>query len=438
MASENSQEKKANWAWSQLFDKYHIQEEIQRNGEYRIFSEQIKEFREPRLMAKWDSEASLPEILKKNRVNILPINRREYVLSDFKLYEPLPPFFEQTAPMKQVHFKEQYESVDCQHISSESNAINVLLLSDVLDDFLDSQGTAETFNGRMGTGAFDFFVNSYAGVKRKVSVEGAQCEIDGGFENDENVIIMEAKNVIHSDFHVRQLYYPYRLWKSKVKKPIRLLFSQYTNQIFRLFEYAFANPEDYSSIYLVQQKNYSLEDIHITKEELIEVWEKTSVCTDDHMVSPKPASYTPFIQADSLERVISLLEHLAIYPMDTEEIAQLMNFKERQSDYYYHAGHYLGLFIKKTGKRVYLTSLGWEVYRLPYKKRQLKLVSLILQHQIFHDFFAYVIDKKQMPTKKEVVEKMLVYHVCSEDTAKRRASSVLDWLRWIFHLLQIE
>ena len=437
MASEMSQEKKANWAWEQLFDKYHIQEEIQHYGECRILAEQIKEFREPRLMAKWDSEASLPEILKKNRVNILPVSRKEYVLSDFKLYESLPPFLDTKSPMKQIHFKEQYESVDCQHISSESNAINVLLLSDVLDDFLGSEGTAETFNGRMGTGAFDFFVNSYAGVKRKVSVEGAQCEIDGGFENDENVIIMEAKNVIHPDFHVRQLYYPYRLWKSKVKKPIRLLFSQYSNQIFRLFEYAFANPEDYSSIYLVQQKNYSLEDVHITEEDLIEVWEKTPVVTDDHMVAPTPKSYIPFIQADSLERVISLLEHLAIHPMGTGDIAQLMNFKERQSDYYYHAGHYLGLFIKKE-QAVYLTSLGRKVYQLPYKKRQLKLVSLILEHQIFHDFFAYVISRNQMPSRKEIIEKMLQYHVCSESVVSRRSGSVISWLRWIFHLTEIE
>ncbi len=222
-----------------------------------------------------------------------------------------------------------------------------------------------------------------------------------------------------------------------VKKPIRLLFSQYSNQIFRLFEYAFANPEDYSSIYLVQQKNYSLEDVHITKEELIEVWEKTPVITDDHMVSPTPKSYIPFIQADSLERVISLLEHLAIHPMGTGDIAQLMNFKERQSDYYYHAGHYLGLFIKKE-QAVYLTSLGRKVYQLPYKQRQLKLVSLILAHQIFHDFFDYVISRNQMPSRKEIIEKMLQYHVCSESVVSRRAGSVISWLRWIFHLTEIE
>ena len=42
-------------------------------------------------------------------------------------------------------------------------------------------------------------------------------KIDGGFECDDAVVILEAKNVVKEDFHIRQLYYPYRLWKSKVK-----------------------------------------------------------------------------------------------------------------------------------------------------------------------------------------------------------------------------
>ena len=65
----------------------------------------------------------------------------------------------------------------------------------------------------MGTGEFDFRVNTYREIKRDIHVENAQCEIDGGFENSESVVIMETKNVVHEDFHVRQLYYPYRLWK---------------------------------------------------------------------------------------------------------------------------------------------------------------------------------------------------------------------------------
>ena len=71
-----------NEAWKQIIEKYDIINEIQNNGMFRIKASQIKEFKEPRLIAKWDSSDSLPKVLKDSKINILPISRREYVLSD--------------------------------------------------------------------------------------------------------------------------------------------------------------------------------------------------------------------------------------------------------------------------------------------------------------------------------------------------------------------
>ena len=50
----------ANDAWKALFDKYKIAEAVAQEGVFRIRADQIREFREPRLMAKWDSSDSLP------------------------------------------------------------------------------------------------------------------------------------------------------------------------------------------------------------------------------------------------------------------------------------------------------------------------------------------------------------------------------------------
>lgn len=248
----------------------------------------------------------------------MPDSRSSYVLGDFILYQKIPELDEPVTRMKQVELPD-YETIDINNISSEANAINVLIISGILDDFLETSGNVSTFNGRMGTGCFDFEVDTYRKIKRKISVNNAQCEIDGGFENEASVVIMEAKNVVHEDFHVRQLYYPYRLWRSRVKKPIRLVFSVYSNMIYRLFEYRFATPEDYSSIELVQAKNYSLQDTKISRQNLLEVRRNTAVKTDDNMEGTK----IPFIQANSMDRVISLLENMYENPMTTQQIAEL-------------------------------------------------------------------------------------------------------------------
>ncbi|MGF3183361.1 type II restriction enzyme [Facklamia sp. P12934] len=431
----------ANDAWKKLFDKYDIVNEIEKNGFFNIKASEIKEFKEPRLMAKWDSCESLPDIFKKHNINILPTSRGSYILSDFKLYEEIPDLTEHITKMQRVEIPE-FESIDIENINSESNAINVLLLSNILDDFLNEDDSVSTFNGRMGTGKFDFFVDRTSKKPLNVFVENAQCEIDGGLENANSVVIIEAKNVVYPDFHIRQLYYPYRLWKTRVEKPIRLVFSIYSNQIFRLLEYKFNELNNYSSIQLVKEKSYSLQDTEINNNDLLKVFEKTQVKTDDNQMNTD----IPFIQANSFERVISLLEILQNNNETTESIAEIMQFDLRQSDYYFNAGRYLGLFEKldtvdeldKAIVEIRLTALGKKIASMKYKERQLKIVELILEHKIFNEFFFGIYTTGNFPTKADIQDKMRLYNVCNEGQIVRRSGSVLAWLKWIFKLTKIE
>lgn len=56
--------------------------------------------------------------------------------------------------------------------------------------------------------------------KGMIKVQNAQLEIDAGYENEKAFCICEAKNVLAEQVLIRQLYYPYRLWKSKISKPV--------------------------------------------------------------------------------------------------------------------------------------------------------------------------------------------------------------------------
>lgn len=429
-------------AWQKLIDKYNILDEIEKNGVFKISATQIKEVKEPRLMAKWDSSEQLPESLKKNKINILPDSRSSYILSDFLLYQDIPQLLEHVKNMPKVVLPE-LETIDVDNITSEANAINVLQISGILEDFLELDSNDilyGTFDGRMSSGKFDFQVNTIRKVSRKVRVDRAQVEIDGGFESNEYVVILEAKNVLHEDFHIRQLYYPFRLWDSKVTKPIRLIFSIYTNKIFRLMEYKFTEKENYSSIELVQTKNYSLEDTSISINDIKEIFStiNSSDLISDNM---NEKNQIPFIQADNFERIISLLENMYENPMTGEEIEDLMQFTSRQRDYYFNAGRYLGLFEKFKENRVTkyrLTKSGVNVFRKNYKERQLELVRLILSHRIFRDLFEEIIYSGYMPERSRVIELELQYNVCSSSSvASRRASSVISWLNWIFNLTNL-
>ena len=81
-----------------------------------------------------------------------------------------------------------------------------------------------TIMGRMGTKAFNYHIDQTGGAPYPISVQKAQCEIDGGFEGGTTLALVEAKNKITDDFLIRQLYYPYRLWLGKNKKAYCLRF----------------------------------------------------------------------------------------------------------------------------------------------------------------------------------------------------------------------
>lgn len=426
-----------NEAWKILFDKYEIVEQIKEHKAFYITANEIKQYKEPRLMSKWDNSASLPEPLKKNKINILPVSRSKYVLSDFILYEPIPDIIDSVSNIKKVKIPE-FESINIDNINSEANAINVLILSKILDDFLNVKENFATFNGRMGTGMFDFKVKTRTDYLT-ISVANAQCEIDGGFENEKSVVILEAKNVVKEDFHIRQLYYPYRLWSNRVKKPIRLVFSVYSNKIFRLFEYRFNEINNFSSIELIQQKQYSFEDTNITLDDISAVLQRTEVKYSDHISTTD----IPFIQADSLDRIISLLENLYHKPKSKLEIAtDIMYFTPRQSGYYYNAGRYIGLFETASINGeilIKLTKTAEELYLMNYKERQLKIVSLIVEHKLFNILLAHTLKNKELPSKEMVksLMKELELNVASESVINRRSSSVLSWLDWIINLTKL-
>lgn len=418
--------------WEELFDKHpDIPDIVARDGLFHIKASEIKKFREPRLMTKHDSTECVPRPLRKLGLNVLPVSRSEYVLGDFKTFHDFPPIVGESP---RTFILPEYETLDIEHISSESNAINALLLSGILDDFLDEPNTVETFSGRMGTGDFSFSIERKTGELVDIDVSGAQLEIDGGFENDESVTIMEAKNVIYPDFQVRQLYYPFRKYFDLVnRKKIRLVFSQYTNLTYRLYEFRFDDPLDFNSLSLVQSCSYALTDTRITPEDIFGVWRETAVEYMDDMNE----SSVPFIQADKFDRLTSICEFLQGYPdgATTDELADFMGTTLRQVAYYPTAGEYLHIIERPRNGLVRLSSLGKSLFSFDYRNRQLGLCEQIFKHEIFHELYEKTYHSGALPNRDVVVKLMLELNVCNDgSTVHRRASSVIGWLRWLMEL----
>lgn len=422
-----------NQKWTEIFCDYDVINKIEQEGIFTISADEINKYKEARLMTKWDSNAAQPEILRRNNINILPTGFGKYILGKFNIFQDIT-----TSINNIIHFDIskliKYESINFKEISSESQATNILQISGILDHFLNSNNTIGTFNGRERTHQFTFNIKSEINNQIvTIDVNKAQIEIDGGFENDENVVILEAKNILNPDFNIRQLYYPFRVWKEKINKPIRLIYSLYSNHIFRLYEYAFIDENNFSSIKLIKEAQYSLEDTKITLDDLANIRSKIKV--------EKINEKIPLLQANNFARVINLLEYIYLNDeIKKEDFKESESFDYRQADYYANAAKMLGL-IENQKKYLRLTPLGLKLMKMNYKQKQLKLVERILSNPIFCDLFDLTIldENLTVPSDEKIVE-LITKHTQKNYTLvtlHRRASSFRAWIKWIFDLLKI-
>jgi hypothetical protein len=417
-------------AWEQIFEKYEIIDAIERSSCFEISSSEINEFREARLMTKFDHRSQIPKLFADNNLSILPVSRGGYIIGEFEIFHKLS---EDNIEVEKITFPHFIETLDYQDITSEATAINCAFISQIIHDFTGEDSLYPTVSGRMSSSSFDFKIDSKDQSFIKVSVGKSQIEIDGGYEGSNSLNLIEAKNYICNDLLIRQLFYPYKLWTGKINKKVRPIFLTYTNGIFHLREYTFTDSGHYNSLQLVQQRKYAVQD-GVMNIEIIQQILNTTVIKDEPEV--------PVPQADSFERVINLCELLnEKYTLTKEQITQNYNFVPRQADYYFNAGRYLGLLQRKeeNGATIFcLTQEGSDLFNLSIFNRQIKFIELILSHSMFNHTLCAYFKNGIKPAKKDIIQIMYNANLgdIADETYKRRASTVVSWINWIIDLAQ--
>ena len=416
-------------AWENLFDKYHILSEIERDGQFIISANQIKEFREPRLMTKFDHKVNLPAIFAANNLSILPITRGDYIISSFSAYKE---FDEPSTDVQKISIPAHIQSLMPQFLVSEAIALNCANACGILNDFLEDDELVPTVSGRMSSGGSRFDIDTAFGTKC-ITVNNSQIEIDAAYEGIHYLSLFEAKRDLSDDFLIRQLYYPFRVWSGRVTKTVKPVFLIFSNGVFNLYQYQFENPQNYNSLHLVKQKNY----IIATEIGLADI---------ENLLRTVPLVHEPdisFPQADRMSRIVNLIELLNEKPMSKQDITSEYAFDERQTNYYTDAGRYLGLIDKSRDSDgvilFQLSALGRRVMELEYKERQLAIVSQILAHKVFNETLRLHLECGEMPDKQTIVQIMKrsnLYHVEAESTYLRRSSTVIGWINWILGLIE--
>lgn len=415
-------------AWKILFDRHDIVTKVDKHGVFKISSNEINTVKEARLMAKFDQSSQLPKIFRDNKLSILPISRGEYIIGSFTTHADVT--YSDIKPIS-VEIPD-LQTIDYTNLYSEASALLFAYNSGIINDLMGTAKVNFTVNGRMSSGSFNFSIDNIINPANKydVSVQNAQVEIDAGYESPEGFCICEAKNIASPEILIRQLYYPYRLWRSKIIKPIIPMFLVFSNDIFHTFTYYFEDDYCYNSLKLKEHKAYTFANDDLELSDIIELWQNIKIIPEPEVAFP---------QADSFARVIDLLSVLYNGDLTRDEVTLNYEFDPRQTHYYISACEYLGLIEREKNEdneRIYkLTQEAYRIMKLKYKEKQLSLIKKIIERPVFYNVFELAIRFGTLPEKKEICSIMVEANLSiNQVTIERRSSTVRSWIDWILRL----
>ena len=414
--------------WEDIFIDFDVLNVINSKGFIKISADEIRPYKEPRLMTKFDYSKQLPKVFKENKLGILPTKNGEYIIGKYNLFQNISNTkYDEIEPQKMT-MPNYIETIDPDNIYSESNALNVALLSGMIKETV-GEDVVETIQGKMRATGFNFEIDGENG-KQIIEVDKPAMEIDGGYEGENNVCLIEAKNYLPDDFIIRQLYYPYRHWIEKVNKKIIPIFFGYDNGIYNFFVYEFENYNDYNSLQLKEIKRFVISSRN--SDEI-----KRKIFESVELIDDKSQNIIPFPQANSFTKIIGILDMIE-HEINAQDIADFYEFDLRQGSYYLSAAKYLGI-VDGNNAKYQLTSDGFIIANLDTKSRNEEIIKMILRHKVFYYSYKYYLENDVIPDRDFIIELMKKYTDIPKETPNgeengvlaRRASTVRGWIQWI-------
>jgi len=428
-------------AWKKIFENLPLLlSEINRQGFVYVSAEELKTAsnkREPRLLAKQDTNDSRPKVFKDNKLSILPVENGRYIIfcdESAKTYYPLQRILTEVPAEEYrptIDYRE-YESLDIRNLSSESQAIDFAYLVSLLKRFTGETTLNLTIRGRQRSSKFDVTIPPN---HHNVQVNGVQIEVDAGFESPEKIYILEAKLGRVEDFNIRQLYYPFRDWSSRSRKEVIPLFFVYTNGLFFILQFAFGR--EYGDLKCVRGKCFTVNE---PLKQRVNLQQRL----DESRIEPEPS--VPYPQANDLDKVIDILTNFHSANLTNKwAIADFFDFDERQGDYYANAGFYLGLLKRiPHSKEFELTGDGEYIARSENRsRRNLLLLKQMLKRPSFNEIIRLFESRNRDLSliNVDVIAPIVQRHRSVDlnlTTSRRRASTVVNWLRWMVAGMEFE
>lgn len=247
-------------SWRKIFDDYHVLEHDFSKEPFALSADQIKKSvqrfkktseKEVRILCKQDTREIRPKIFQDNGLFLLPSNNGNFLIIKGEGYVDIP---EVTSDVQEYVSKLDFNLDTSKIGDSEMQHLDFAYASSLIRTFMEDPSLVLTIRGRKYTPAFEFQVNG-----QNIKTHGVQTEVDAGYEGEDKVVLIEAKNKSTKNTIIRQLYYPYRQWQEHTKKKVYTLFFEKTAEnVYSIWEFEFTDLKNYNSIRLVKSGKFQI------------------------------------------------------------------------------------------------------------------------------------------------------------------------------------
>lgn len=398
-------------SWENIFDKYKLLNDIRRNGYVDITADAIKaiEGKEPRNLTKVDFREKLPNIMKEEGLSILAIKNGLYRIA------PNDPFIDIeeniSTEIIELEAPQNIISIDPFNIKSESAALDIAAVSD-MHRMVFGEESQLTIRGRL-RGSLEFNIEQIP-----YNIEGVQIEVDGGYEANNAIHLIEAKIGYSNNINIRQLLYPQLFWENQIngRKDIKSYVFYLQGDIFRFIPYYYdgvigyaEHSEEKAFRFREPTTGFSIYSVEVNHNNI-----DTSV---------------PFPQADRFETINTMLllisEHTCL---SKEDLSSNFDIVDRQIDYYFNVLKWLKV-CKEEEECLILTQKGQNIVSLPFRQRIEALAKIV---------FSDPISNAVLHRRAINPDYFHVYNVHSGSTINRRLGTIRSWIKYFKNILEEE
>lgn len=483
-------------AWDILFEAYDIVHKVEELGYYDINVDNMmrdndiaKRWREKysgekapdnRNILKFDFSVDLPNIFKEYKLQIMPIGGKEYRIAPFNMYYPLA---NKTVPVIPMASPMKIASLDFNEITTEPNAQTVAEITKMLtyvfhDLNKKNQEVIGTLSGKNNVHDVEFNINNVINKQPiPLRIKTWQAEIDGVYESNETVLILESKMKFPKDFNIRQLFIPRLLIEQTMerlheKKDVFACYFVKTKDVYIFTVYQFKDLQNMNSIKIYRQYKFRLSDdpnnifsienaaakadynSKVAIRQASRLISQTKVLTKYPWYSDgKPVS---FLQANNLQVALDYLDFLSapqkniivegeeVLRSSSEAFVETFKYDRRQYNYYLNWLGYFGFVDRTPQLGVVLTSKGKLFNAASTSDKNDMLVQSMAEHLSTRVVMEALLDNRELELSyiKEIVQKEMKdvprESQIGEKTLLRRISSVKSMCRQVLLLMGIQ